>query len=157
MSSPPRGDPSGRWAPVTGIVFRRLDGASDRALADRLLAADGLEPPPATTGASTWFGLWDLTAAGSESLVGVAVTGPVGHPTVQLYAVAVPAAQRRRGLGSRLVREVADTHRAHGSTSLVAAPPTDDIAARRWLVALGFAPCQPTGQCADSGRLRLEL
>jgi GNAT superfamily N-acetyltransferase len=157
MSSPPRGDPSGSRAPVTGIVFRRLDGASECALARRILAADRLHPPPATTGASTWFGLWDLTAAGGDSLVGVAVTRPLGQATVQLYAVAVQAPQRRRGFGSRLVREVADTLRAHGSTSLVVAPLSDDIPGRRWLIALGFTPWQPTGQDAESGWLRLEV
>jgi ribosomal protein S18 acetylase RimI-like enzyme len=155
MSGPPRRHPGGREPPPAGIVFRRLDGGSEVALAGRLLAADGLQPP-ATAGASTWFGLWDLTAAGGESLVGVAVTGPVGQATVQLYAVAVRAARRRRGFGSRLVREVADTLRAQGSTSLVVAPPTDDVTVRR-LVALGFRPSPPTAQDAGPGWLGLEL
>jgi GNAT superfamily N-acetyltransferase len=107
---------------VTGIVFRRLRSRSEREAAVRLLADSGV-PAAAVRGAggTVLYGLWDLAASDGEGLVGVAVTRPPDATgSVELCAIAIRAGLRRRGLGLRLVGEVADALRAEGAARLAA-------------------------------------
>jgi GNAT superfamily N-acetyltransferase len=106
--------------PPAGIVFRRLDGGLERDLARSLLAAGGpswrsLGP----RGEWRWFGLWDLAPTDGTGLVGVAAIRPITARTVELCGLAVPAALPWRGLGDRLLREVADTLRGQGAERVV--------------------------------------
>jgi GNAT superfamily N-acetyltransferase len=109
-----------------GIVFRRLRTEAERALALSLLAAGGRSLPAGRASGVTWFGLWDLAAAEGVALIGAAATRPVTAATAELCALAVPAAVPWRGLGDRLLREVADTLRAHGVERMVARLEGDD-------------------------------
>ncbi len=157
MTNPQPRDAGRRHPWPAGVVFRRLYEGTECVLAAQLIAACGLQAPPAGTGPIAWFGLWDLAAAGGERLVGAAVAGQVGAETVRLYAVAVPPAQRRRGVGQRMVREVADALRSDGSAWLVAGPVTGNVAARRLLHAAGFRPTRSSAQDSGAGWLGLEL
>ncbi len=122
---------------AAGIVFRRLDGAGERACATRLLA--GCVVPGA--GAS-WFGLEDLVATGACGLVGAAALGRVDGTTTQLYGLAVAPSYRGRGLGRRLLAEVADRLRAAGVEQLVA-PAVHDRALAALLARAGFVALDP--------------
>jgi ribosomal protein S18 acetylase RimI-like enzyme len=67
------------------------------------------------------YGLWDLAASDGEGLVGVAATQPPDATgSVELCAIAIRAGLRRRGLGLRLVSEVADALRSEGAARLAA-------------------------------------
>jgi GNAT superfamily N-acetyltransferase len=113
--------------PPAGIVFRRLHTGVERDLAGSLLAAGG--PSWRSSGPSpewVWFGLWDLGPADGMGLVGAAATRLVTPRTVELCALAEPAAPPWRGLGDRLVREVADTLRAQGAEWMVARLPAGE-------------------------------
>ena len=89
-----------------------------RGAASRLLA-DGGVPPAAGNG--VLYGLWDLTAPSGEVVVGVAATQPLDDDgSVELCGIAIRAGLRRRGLGRRLLAEVADALRAQGAARLVA-------------------------------------
>jgi GNAT superfamily N-acetyltransferase len=117
----------GRQHPPAGIVFRRLHTGVERELARSLLQAGGPSwHAVGQTGEWAWFGLWDLAPTEGTGLVGAAATRPVAPRTVELCALAVPAAAPWRGLGDRLLREVADTLRADGDGQIVAGqrPPT---------------------------------
>jgi GNAT superfamily N-acetyltransferase len=106
--------------PPAGIVFRRLESGPERDLAGSLLAADG--PLWRLLGPRRewrWFGLWDLAPTNGTGLVGVAAIRPITPRTVELCALAVPAALPWRGLGARLLREVADTLRGQGAERVV--------------------------------------
>ena len=106
--------------PPAGIVFRRLDGSVERDLARSLLVAGGrLWRPLGPRREWRWFGLWDLAPTDGAGLVGVAAIRPITARTVELCAVAVPAALPWRGLGDRLLREVADTLRGQGAERVV--------------------------------------
>jgi GNAT superfamily N-acetyltransferase len=109
-----------------GIVFRRLHTDAERALARSLLAAGGRPWPGGRASGLAWFGLWDLAAAEEVALLGAAATRPVTAATAELCALAVPAEPPWRGLGDRLLREVADTLRAQGVERLVARLEGDD-------------------------------
>ena len=127
--------------PVTGIVFRRVRSPSDREAASNLLADSGV-PPAAVGGAgdTVLYGLWDLTAQTGEGLVGAAVTQPPDDAgSVELCGIAIRADLRRRGLGRRLVTEVADASRAEGGARLVARLKGDHRPAAALLMRAGFA------------------
>jgi hypothetical protein len=110
-----------------GIVFRRLRTEAERALALSLLAAGGRSWPAGRASGVAWFGLWDLAAAEGVALIAAAATRPVTAATAELCALAVPAAVLPlRGLGDRLLREVADTLRAQGVERMVARLEGDD-------------------------------
>jgi ribosomal protein S18 acetylase RimI-like enzyme len=116
-----------------------------------LLAGRGI-PVAERGGAGTdLFGLWDLTAPAGEALVAVAATGPVGDGgEVQLRGIAVAAGAGHRGLGRRLVCEVADSLRARGAARLVARPVGGAGPTRGLLRSAGFVP-------AGAGRAPAEV
>jgi GNAT superfamily N-acetyltransferase len=117
-----------------GIVFRRLDGAPERHRAARMLAGSGA----GLDDSCVWYALVDLTTAETRGLAGVAVVRPAGTATVRLCALAVAGAYRGRGLGRRLIGEVADRLRAAGAERLAArSPPGGDLAVL--LTRAGFA------------------
>ena len=104
---------------AAGIVFRRCRSPSEQRAAGRLLGERG---GPGVAG-SDLFGLWDLTAPAGQALAGAAAIGPLGDGgEVQLRGIAVTAVEGHRGLGRRLVCEVADSLRARGAARLVARP-----------------------------------
>lgn len=107
---------------MTGIVFRRVRTPSEREAASRLLADSGVSSPTVGgPGGTVLFGLWDLAAPDGEGLVGVAATRPLDAAgTVELCGIAIRSGLRRRGLGRRLLGEVADALRADGAERLVA-------------------------------------
>jgi GNAT superfamily N-acetyltransferase len=126
--------------PVPGIVFRRLRSAGERGAAEIMLA-DGGAPAPTVLGQSggMLFGLWDLAASDSRALVAAAATRPleVGG-SVELCGIVVRASLRRRGLGRRLVNEVADVLRAEGAERLVARPERGQCPLAPLLAQAGF-------------------
>ena len=137
---------------MTGLVFRRLRSPSEREAAGRLLADSGV--PPATirsAGDTVLYGLWDLAAPNGDGLVGVAATQPLDDVgSVELCAIAIRAGLRRRGLGLRLVTEVADALRAEGGARLVARlegdhRPVAALLARAGLAATSDADGQSAG------------
>lgn len=140
-------------APVTGIVFRSVRSPSEHAAASRLLADSGT-PPAAAHGAgdTALYGLWDLTAPAGEGLVGVAATQPLDAAgSVQLCGIAIRADLRRRGLGRRLVAEVANVLRAEGAARLVARLEGGRGPAAALLARTGFAaPTGADGQAAGT-------
>jgi ribosomal protein S18 acetylase RimI-like enzyme len=126
---------------MTGLVFRRLRSPSEREAAGRLLADSGV-PPVAirSAGDTVLYGLWDLTAPNGDGLVGVAATQPLDDAgSVELCGIAIRADLRRRGLGRRLVTEVADASRAEGGARLVARLKGDHRPAAALLMRAGFA------------------
>jgi ribosomal protein S18 acetylase RimI-like enzyme len=126
--------------PVTGIVFRRAQSPSEREAASRLLVDSGV--PAATVRSladAVLFGLWDLAAPDVEALVGVAATRPLDAGAVELCGIAVRAGLRRRGLGQRLLAEVADALRADGAERLVARSPDAHSPAAALLARAGLA------------------
>jgi ribosomal protein S18 acetylase RimI-like enzyme len=126
---------------MTGLVFRRLRSLSEREVAGRLLA-DSRVPPAAirNSGDTVLYGLWDLAAPAEEGLVAVAATQPPDDAgSVELCAIAIRADLRRRGLGRRLVTEVADALRAEGAARLVARLAGDHREAAALLARAGFA------------------
>jgi ribosomal protein S18 acetylase RimI-like enzyme len=126
---------SGEFA--AGIVFRRLDGAAERGCAARLLA--GCVVPGAGV---SWFGLEDLLTPGACGLVGAAALDQVDDVTTQLCGLAVAPAYRGRGLGRRLLADVADRLRAAGVEQLVA-PAVHDRALAALLARAGFVAPTP--------------
>jgi GNAT superfamily N-acetyltransferase len=124
-----------------GIVFRRLPIGIERQLARSLLAAGGPSwRAPGTGGRWTWFGLWDLAAAGGTGLLGTAAIRPVEPRVAELCALAVLATRPWRAVGDRLVREVADTLRADGAERVVARLAGDRRQGLELLRGAGFRP-----------------
>jgi GNAT superfamily N-acetyltransferase len=81
-------------------------------------------------------------AGGGEGLVGAAATRPLDDAvagSVELCGIAIHANLRRRGLGLRLVTEVADALRAEGAVRLVARLQGDHQPAAALLARAGFA------------------
>jgi L-amino acid N-acyltransferase YncA len=130
----------GRQDPPAGIVFRRLHTGVERELARSLLEAGGPSwRALGQAGEWVWFGLWDLAPTEGAGLVGAVATRPVAPRTVELCALAVPATLPWRGLGDRLVREVADTLRAQGAERMVARLPAGQGQGPALLRDAGFA------------------
>ena len=126
---------------MTGLVFRRLRSPTEREAARRLLADSGV-PPVAirSAGDTVLYGLWDLAATNGDGLVGVAATQPLDDAgSVALCGIVVRADLRRRGLGRRLVTEVADASRAEGGARLVVRLDGDHRPAAALLTRAGFA------------------
>ncbi len=124
-------DPSGSPA---GIVFRRLDRDSDRRQAARLLRDCRLDDHDSTC---EWYGLCDLTAAGTSDLAAAARVRIVMPTTARMCGFAVSANHRGRRLGGRLVSEVADRLRASGVEELTA-PPAAEVRVAALLARVGF-------------------
>jgi GNAT superfamily N-acetyltransferase len=147
---------------MTGIVFRKPRSRPEREAVTSLLADSGV-PPAAIRGAgdTVLYGLWDLAAPTGEGLVGVAATRMLDDAgSVELCGIAVLAAFGHRGLGYRLVTEVADALRVEGARRLVAKSadrqsPATALLARAGFVAAVDADGQP-GE-TDVGWLYLEL
>ncbi len=140
--------------PVTGIVFRTVR-SWEREVASILLADSGL-PPSTDRGpdGTVLFGLWDLAASNAEALVGVAATRPLDDGrAAKLCGIAVRASLRRRGLGRRLLAEVADALRADGAERLLARPADAQGPAAALLARAGFAATTD----GEVGWLYLEL
>jgi ribosomal protein S18 acetylase RimI-like enzyme len=124
----------------TGIVFRRLDGETERREAARLLPPCRL---PDHDGTCTWFGLCDLTAEDPlGGPAGVVVVRATGGTTARLCGLGVSGDDRERPVARRLVCEVADRLRASGFDGLTA-PPWGDRAVAALLAEIGFLPCGP--------------
>lgn len=131
--------PGSAQLPV-GIVFRRLPTDVEQELARATVVAAGRPlPAPATGDRWTWFGLWDLAAAGGTGLLAVAAIRPIGPRTAKLCAWAVPTAPWS-AVGDRLLREVADTLRADGAERVVVRPPEGCPQERQLLHGAGFRP-----------------
>ena len=106
---------------AAGMVFRKCRSPSERRAVGRLLAGRGIPLAGRGVAGTDLFGLWDLTAPAGEALAGAAATGPLGDGgEVQLRGIAVAAGAGHRGLGRRLVCEVADSLRARGAARLAA-------------------------------------
>jgi L-amino acid N-acyltransferase YncA len=130
----------GRRDPPAGIVFRRLRAGVEQELARSLLRAGGPSwHAGGQAGGWVWFGLWDLAPTAGAGLVGAAATRPLAPRAVELCALALPAAAPWRGLGDRLLREVADTLRAQGAERMVARPPAGQDQEPALLRDAGFA------------------
>jgi GNAT superfamily N-acetyltransferase len=139
---------------MTGIVFRRLRSLSEREAASSLLADSGVPQPTVSPGGAVLFGLWDLAAPAGEGLVGVAATRALDDGgSVELCGIAVPPALRRRGLGYRLVTEVADALRVEGARRLVAKSTDAQSPATALLARAGFVAAAGT----DAAQVYLEL
>jgi ribosomal protein S18 acetylase RimI-like enzyme len=139
---------------MTGLVFRRLRSPSEREAAGRLLADSGVPPPTVRLpGGNVLFGLWDLAAPNGEGLVGVAATQPLDDAgSVELCGIAIRADLRHRGLGRRLVTEVANALRAEGATRLAARLESDHGPMAALLMRAGFAATTDAdGQSAGTG------
>jgi hypothetical protein len=96
------------------MAFRRCRSLSERRAAGRLLARRGLSLAERGVAGTDLFGLCDLTAPAGETLAGAAAAGPLGDGgVVQLRGIRVAAGAVRRGLGRRLVCEVADSWGGH--------------------------------------------
>jgi ribosomal protein S18 acetylase RimI-like enzyme len=138
---------------MTGLVFRRLQSPSEREAAGRLLADSSVSPAAIrSSGDTVLYGLWDLAAPNEDGLVGVAATRPPDAAgSVELCAIAIHADLRRRGLGRRLVTEVADALRAEGAARLVARLAGDHRPAAALLARAGFtATTDADGQSAGT-------
>jgi GNAT superfamily N-acetyltransferase len=125
---------------VTGIVFRRLQSVAECETAGRMLA-DGDAPSRTVRGhgGAVLFGLWDLAAPDAEALVAAAATRPLGAGgSVELCGIVVRANLRCRGLGRRLVNEVADALRSEGTERLVARLERGQCLAAPLLAQAGF-------------------
>jgi GNAT superfamily N-acetyltransferase len=126
---------------AAGMVFRRCWSPSEQRAAGTLLAGRGCPLAEPGVAGSDLFGLWDLTAPAGEALVAAAATGPPGHGgDVVLRGIAVAPGAGHRGLGRRLICEVADCWRAQGAARLVAWPagrPGPTVAQLR---SAGFVP-----------------
>jgi ribosomal protein S18 acetylase RimI-like enzyme len=108
---------------AAGMVFRRCRSPSEQRAVGGLLAERGTPLAERGVGGTDLFGLWDLTAPAGEALAAAAATGPLGADgEVQMRGIAVAAGAGHRGLGRRLVCEVADSMRARGAARLVARP-----------------------------------
>lgn len=146
---------------MTGIVFRRLRTPTERTTARGLLAASGV--PAATSqrhNGEVLFGLWDLAAPDPAALVAAAATGPADAGSVELYSIVVRAGLRHRGLGRRLVAEVADAWRAEGAQRVVTQLVDGQGPAAGLLARAGFvAAVDAHGRSAETseGWLYLEL
>lgn len=140
--------------PVPGIVFRRLQSAGEHGAAERMLA-DGGASAPTVQGQSgrVLFGLWDLAASDSQALVAAAATRPLDAGSVELCGIVVRASLRRRGLGRRLVNEVADVLRAEGAERLVARPERGQCPAAPLLAQAGFTAASDGGGAPPGVRL----
>ncbi len=136
----------------TGIVFRRLDGETERREAAGLLTRCRL---PDHDEACTWFGLCDLTAEDPlGGLAGVVVVRATGGTTARLCGLAASGDDHEHPVVRRLVGEVADRLRASGFDRLTA-PPWGDGAVAALLAGMGFLPCGPGPE--DAGWSQLSL
>jgi len=109
------------------MVFRRLETPADFSRACRLFGA--CEPWSAD---EIWFGLWNLTATDGDALAAIAATRRNSPRVVEVRAIKT---HRGYAVQARLLRELADTCRAHGVEWLIA---TADAAGTDVLRRQGF-------------------
>ena len=123
------------------LLFRAVADPARRSMAARLLD-EGI-------GARAWrcrgeADLWELsdaTCGPGEQPVAVAATCVVGDGRhVRLLGVLVDPALRGRGLGRRVIEQLADALRARGALALVAAVPSDHPAATAAVQRAGLRP-----------------
>jgi len=138
---------------VTAIVFRSVRSSSERSAARRLLADSGIPSVAPRSGDCVLYGLWDLATRTGQGLVGVAATQPPdAGGSVELCGVAIRGDLRHRGLGLRLVTEVADALRAEGATRLGVRLESDHGPAAALLTRAGFAATTDAdGRSAGTG------
>ena len=138
---------------VTAIVFRSVRSSSERSAARRLLADSGIPSVAPSSGDRVLYGLWDLATRTGQGLVGVAATQPPdAGGSVELCGVAIRGDLLRRGLGLRLVTEVADALRAEGATRLGVRLESDHGPAAALLTRAGFAATTDAdGRSAGTG------
>jgi GNAT superfamily N-acetyltransferase len=138
-------------------LFREARGDAQLAVRGLLIA----QWPPDVV--DTWlrdgrvFTVQDCAADPDEPPAGVAVTVIAGPTSVELCAVFVTPAQRRRGAGRHLVLALADRCRAQGARQLTAHDPNSEVS--RLLIACGFQP-EPAGEdpsCGPARQLSLDL
>ena len=106
-----------------------------------------------SSGDCVLYGLWDLATRTGQGLVGVAATQPPdAGGSVELCGVAIRGDLRHRGLGLRLVTEVADALRAEGATRLGVRLESDHGPAAALLTRAGFAATTDAdGRSAGTG------
>jgi GNAT superfamily N-acetyltransferase len=128
-------------APEDLLLFRAVVQPAHRAVAARSLdAAVGARSRRCACEPDLWV-LEDAASGPGEEPVAVAATCPVGDGRrVRLDGFVVAPSLRRRGIGRRLLEDLADTMRARGVLTLVAAVPTDDAAAIMVVQRAGFRP-----------------
>lgn len=119
------------------LLLRAVEAPERRALAGRLLD-EGL-------GSRSWrnhgVGVWELydpSDPADGEPVALAVTRVGGAGRAILVAVVVAAALRGRGIGQRMVEELADALRTRGVLVLMAAAPDGDATATAALQRTGF-------------------
>jgi GNAT superfamily N-acetyltransferase len=132
--------------PVAELLLLRAVDDPDRAdVARRLLDERSGSPLwPATGDADLWE-LYDPSDASDDEPVAVAATRASGSGRVSLVAVVVASRLRGRGLGHRLVEELADALRARGALVLAAAVPGGPAATAAVLERAGFRPSTTGG------------
>ena len=120
------------------LLLRAVDDPARAALAGRLLDEEPASPLwPAGAGVDLWE-LYDPSDASDDEPVAVAATSAASAGRVALVAVAVATRLRGRGLGRRLVEELADALRARGALVLAAALPVGQAATAALLERAGF-------------------
>ncbi|MGY1617414.1 GNAT family N-acetyltransferase [Geodermatophilus sp. SYSU D00691] len=140
---------------MAGILFRRMTAEVERGRARRLLGSAGAPVPGHR--ATAWFGLWDLSAAEDADLLAVAACHPVRRGVVELDALVVAEAVRRRGHGHRLLHELVNRARADGAQRVVVRLPAGNDG-RALLSSAGFVATGSAQQpAAPPARLELEL
>ena len=155
-------DVAGGAAEELLLLFRRVEGPARRARASRLLD-DGMGGRPAWrlgTDVDLWelsdVDLWelsDVTGADDDEPAAAAATCPVGDGRrVRLLAVVVADAYRRRGVGRRMVEDVADALRRSGVLVVVAAVPAAHAPAMVVLQQAGFRPTHVERGSPEAGK-----
>ena len=150
-------------APEDLLLFRAVVEPARRAVAARTLdAAVGNRARSRANEADLWA-LDDAASGPEEEPVAVAATWPVGdRRRVRIAGFVVAPSLRRRGIGRRLIEDLADTMRARGVLALVAAIPSDDVAAIAVVQRAGLRPsyverASPEHQGRDVVWFHLEL
>lgn len=128
-------------APEDLLLFRPVVQPARRAVAVRTLEdAIGSVSARCVCEPDLWA-LDDAASGPDEQPVAVAATCPIGDGRrVRLDGFVVEPSLRGRGIGRRLLEELADTMRARGVLALVAAVRSDDAAALVAVQRAGFRP-----------------
>ncbi|HEV2811522.1 MAG TPA: GNAT family N-acetyltransferase [Acidimicrobiales bacterium] len=123
------------------LLFRAVDDAPRSAIAAGLLDEGMVGRRWRHGGQADLWELRDAAGAIDEKPVAVAATRPLGDGRrVRLLAVVVASSQRGRGIGRRMIEDLADALRAQGVLSLVAAVPSDQPGATVVMQRAGLRP-----------------
>ena len=147
--------PSSTPDPVEALLLLRAVEAPERhALAGRLLD-EGL-------GSRSWrnhgVDLWELYDPSDPTdgePVALAATRVGGSGRATLVAVVVTAGLRGRGIGQRMIEELADALRTRGVLVLMAAVPDGDATATAVLQRTGFRPSPGPRRSPTTGQPRM--